>query len=76
MPLGILEPRDAAGNPIVDVPGTVDVFDRNRRNVELLETGQHLKKDKSGKIILNPQPSEDPNDPLVRLTPEGGCDLY
>ncbi len=35
--------------------------------LELLEAGRHLKKDKTGRIILVPQPSNDPNDPLVCL---------
>ncbi len=59
MALGILEPQ------VEHVPGTVYVYDAEQRRAELLETAQHLKKDKSGRAILVPQPSNDPNDPLV-----------
>ncbi|EXJ79324.1 hypothetical protein A1O3_08826 [Capronia epimyces CBS 606.96] len=58
MALGILEPT------VEHVPGTVYVYDVDRRQAELLETAQNLKKDKAGRIILVPQPSDDPNDPL------------
>lgn len=61
MALGILEPK------VEHVPGTVFVFETEQRHAELLETAQHLKKDKTGRVILVPQPSNDPNDPLVRL---------
>jgi hypothetical protein len=59
MALGILEPR------VEHVPGTVYVYDAQQRHAELLETAQHLKRDKNGRTILVPQPSNDPNDPLV-----------
>ena len=59
MALGILEPK------VEHVPGTVYVYDTEQRQADLLETAQHLKRDKSGRIILIPQPSNDPNDPLV-----------
>ena len=62
MALGILEPR------VEHVPGTVFIYESTQRHAELLENAQHLKKDKSGRIILIPQPSSDPNDPLVRLS--------
>lgn len=61
MALGILEPN------VEHVPGTVYVYDAEQRQNELLETAQHLKRDKTGRIILVPQPSNDPNDPLVRF---------
>ena len=60
MPLGILEPR------VEHVPGTVYVYESEQRQAELLQSARHLKKDKTGRIILVPQPSDDPNDPLVR----------
>jgi hypothetical protein len=56
MPLGILEPRAKK------VPGTANVFDQEWKR------DPTLKRDKTGNIILVPQPSEDPNDPLVRYT--------
>ncbi|KAJ9606177.1 hypothetical protein H2200_009138 [Cladophialophora chaetospira] len=58
MALGILEPG------VEHVPGTVYVYESEQRHTELLENARHLKKDKSGRIILVPQPSDDPNDPL------------
>ncbi|KJZ73476.1 hypothetical protein HIM_07032 [Hirsutella minnesotensis 3608] len=61
MGLGILEPK--SGEP---VPGTTRYFDDPSHPLE--ESGHDiaLKCDKSGKvpIILTPQPSDDPNDPL------------
>lgn len=60
MALGILEP------PVEHVPGTVYVYAAQQRQTALLDSAQHLKRDKTGKIILVPQPSADPNDPLVR----------
>ena len=60
MALGILESTKAE-----HVPGTVYVYESEQRQNELLENAQHLKKDKTGRIILVPQPSDDPNDPLV-----------
>lgn len=64
MALGILEPQ------VEHVPGTVYVYDAQQRQTALLESAQHLKRDKTGKIILVPQPSADPNDPLVRAVNE------
>ncbi|KAI4718172.1 MFS general substrate transporter [Aureobasidium sp. EXF-10727] len=52
MPLGILEPRAKK------VPGTANVLDQEWKR------DPTLKRDKTGNIILVPQPSEDPNDPL------------
>lgn len=59
MALGILEPA------VEHVPGTVYVYDAQQRQTTLLDSAHHLKRDKTGKIILVPQPSADPNDPLV-----------
>ncbi|KAF3005750.1 hypothetical protein E8E13_006796 [Curvularia kusanoi] len=59
MGLGILESRH---NP---VPGTALVYDDDRKR-DLAQTAaqSQLKYDKTGKILLVPQPSDDPNDPL------------
>ena len=61
MPLGILE---ACG--LEHVPGTTPL--ENVADAAIPENGivngQLLKYDKSGKTILVPQPSDDPNDPL------------
>jgi len=59
MALGILEPKDE------HVAGTVYVYDQARGHIEQLTSERNLKRDRSGKIILVPQPSDDPNDPLV-----------
>jgi len=61
MALGILEPR------VEHVPGTVFVYETEQQHAELLENNQHLKTDTKGRIILIPQPSNDPNDPLVSV---------
>ena len=59
MALGVLE------DPVLEhVPGTVYVYDDERQSPEQLERDAHLKRDKTGKIILVPQPS----DPLVVLS--------
>ncbi|KAK7903649.1 hypothetical protein LTR67_001669 [Exophiala xenobiotica] len=58
MALGILEPR------VEHVPGTVYVYESEQRHAELLEVARHLKRDRTGRMILVPQPSNDPNDPL------------
>jgi hypothetical protein len=60
MALGILEPAHTE-----HVPGTVDVWQAAQRDAELLESARHLKKTKDGRRILVPQPTDDPNDPLV-----------
>lgn len=61
MGLGILEDRQLG-----HVPGTAFVLDGDRkREVAQDATRSHLKYDKTGKILLVPQPSDDPNDPLV-----------
>ena len=60
MALGILD------DPVLEhVPGTVYVYDDETQSPEQLGRDAHLKRDKTGKIILVPQPSDDPNDPLV-----------
>lgn len=61
MALGILEPKN-----VEHVAGTVYVHEQARRHAEQLYIDENLKRDKTGKIILVPQPSDDPNDPLVR----------
>lgn len=65
MGLGILEDHH-----LEHVPGTARVLDDERRVVEGeardgVGVGQNLKYDKTGKILLVPQPSKDGNDPLV-----------
>ena len=48
------------------VPGTAFVLDGDRKREVAQDTARnHLKYDKTGKILLVPQPSDDPNDPLV-----------
>lgn len=65
MGLGIL-----SDHALDSVPGTALVLasDEQQRRVEHdVARGQRaLKYDKTGKILLVPQPSDDPNDPLVR----------
>ncbi len=61
MGLGILEDKH-----LQHVPGSVLVLDDGKRaQVAQEATRSHLKYDKTGKILLVPQPSDDPNDPLV-----------
>lgn len=57
MGLGVLEPRETV------VQGTVQLFD-NIDLSELQQTTVLLKHTKDGKIVLSPQPSDDPCDPL------------
>ena len=57
MGLGILEDGTKA------VPGTA-LVDR-KKGVAQDAARNHLKYDKTGKTLLVPQPSDDPNDPLV-----------
>jgi MFS family permease len=61
MGLGILEDRK-----LEHVPGTALVLDSDRRREVEQDAAQSysLKYDKTGKILLVPQPSDDPNDPL------------
>jgi hypothetical protein len=61
MALGVLEPR---GSP--DVPGTVYILDKPATAAgPAAAHNPKLKYDRTGTIILVPQPSDDPNDPLV-----------
>ena len=61
MGLGVLE-----DGTLQHVPGTVNVLDDASRNAVAAERDTHSKRDKTGKIILVPQPSDSPDDPLVR----------
>jgi hypothetical protein len=67
MGLGIL-----SDHALEHVPGTAQVFESSQRKELERNAGSRigrsdLKYDKTGKILLVPQPSDDPNDPLVRL---------
>jgi hypothetical protein len=64
MGLGVLEP---SGSPAV--PGTVLILDEPAAAAAVAPAARNpnLKYDRTGTIILVPQPSDDPNDPLVRL---------
>ncbi|GAB1195350.1 hypothetical protein APSETT444_004608 [Aspergillus pseudonomiae] len=61
MGLGVLE--DTA---LAQVPGTSDILERESSN-EQTNVDSNLKYDRSGAIpiLLVPQPSDDPNDPLI-----------
>jgi len=59
MALGILEAKDE------HVAGTVYVYEHAERHIEQVSSERNLKRDGTGKVILVPQPSDDPNDPLV-----------
>jgi hypothetical protein len=61
MALGVLEPH---GSPAV--PGTVFILDEPVAAATPVARDPKLKYDRTGTIILVPQPSDDPNDPLVR----------
>jgi hypothetical protein len=66
MGLGIL-----SDHALEQVPGTAQVFQGEQRREVERNAGSRigssdLKYDKTGKILLVPQPSDDPNDPLVR----------
>lgn len=63
MALGILEPKG-----VEHVPGTVYVYRPNQPEEHELSSNHQLKKDPTRRIFLVPQPSDDPNDPLVRLS--------
>lgn len=64
MGLGILE-----DGHLEHVPGTAFVLDGDRKREVAQDAARtHLKYDKTGKILLVPQPSDDPNDPLVRCS--------
>ena len=64
MALGVLEDKI-----LKHVPGTVYVLDDVSRTAVEAERDTHSKRDKTGQIILVPQPSDSPDDPLVRLPP-------
>lgn len=57
------------------VPGTAHLQNEpTKRSLALDASQRHLKYDKTGTTLLVPQPSEDPNDPLVRATtPPPSC---
>ncbi|ORY09280.1 MFS transporter-like protein [Clohesyomyces aquaticus] len=61
MGLGILE-----DHKLEHVPGTALVLEdeRRRENEQAIARDANLKYDPTGKILLVPQPSDDPNDPL------------
>ncbi|KAJ4301180.1 hypothetical protein N0V90_003270 [Kalmusia sp. IMI 367209] len=61
MGLGILE-----DHKLEHVPGTANVLEdgRSRQEEQVQTRDANLKYDKTGKILLVPQPSDDPNDPL------------
>lgn len=63
MALGILEPKG-----IEHVVGTVYVGQQGQQQEHELGSNNNLKRDPTGKILV-PQPSDDPNDPLVRAIP-------
>ncbi|GAA6002193.1 uncharacterized protein JCM10292_000801 [Rhodotorula paludigena] len=60
MGLGILENKYTRAAP---VPGTSLLDDLKAKQAVSTEGAAHLKRDKNG-IVLVPQPSDDPNDPL------------
>lgn len=65
MALGIWEPKGDRHS----VPGTVLRDVAGQQNVVVPQQNDaRLKRDGSGKHILVPQPSDDPNDPLVCTT--------
>lgn len=65
MGLGILE-----DSHLEHVPGTAFVLEGDRKHEVAQDAARtHLKYDKTGKILLVPQPSDDPNDPLVSYAP-------
>ncbi|OLN95894.1 Protein HOL1-like protein 2 [Colletotrichum chlorophyti] len=59
MGLGVLESKT-----LDHVPGTTRYFDDPNRPQTANESHHGLKVDETGEIILIPQPSDDPNDPL------------
>ncbi|KAH5584975.1 hypothetical protein HBI24_090490 [Parastagonospora nodorum] len=61
MPLGILD-----DNKLEHVPGTAPLSELGRTDLEVAASGVDrglLKHDKTGEIVLVPQPSDSPNDP-------------
>jgi hypothetical protein len=64
MGLGVLEPRSVEGH---HVPGTVllDTHDMNAEaELQLQASGLKKATGKNSELVLVPQPSTDPNDPL------------
>lgn len=62
MGLGVLQDRHLGDQ----TPGTAFVLDGDRKREAVQDAARSsLKYDKTGKILLVPQPSDDPNDPLV-----------
>ncbi|KAF7517768.1 hypothetical protein PCG10_001026 [Penicillium crustosum] len=61
MGLGVLE-----DTKLVHVPGTSDIYEQNSDSSDQTPGASGLKYDRSGNqpVILVPQPSDDPNDPL------------
>ncbi len=70
MGLGILDDHH-----LEHVPGTAFVLDgdREREVVQDVAARNRLKYDKTGKKLLVPQPSDDPNDPLVSCASASPC---
>ena len=60
MGLGVLEDKK-----LERVPGTVYILDDASRTAVAAERDRHSKRDKTGQIILVPQPSDSPDDPFV-----------
>jgi hypothetical protein len=63
MGFGVKEAKTSSGE---HVPGTALIYDQNGDNVELaLQANLKHGQGKQSDIILVPQPSDSPNDPLV-----------
>ena len=70
MALGILEPKQE------HVAGTVHVYKQAQENAAQLNSKKTIT-DKKGKVILLvPQPSDDPNDPLVSPAQRSDASTY
>lgn len=67
MGFGVLEPKVTIGE---HVPGTALIYDDGRGTEEEIAVQAALKRDggKNSDVILVPQPSDSPNDPLVRAS--------
>jgi hypothetical protein len=64
MGFGVKEAATTSGD---HVPGTALIYDGNGDNVELaIQSNLKHARGKNSDIILVPQPSDSPNDPLVR----------
>jgi hypothetical protein len=61
MGLGIIEPKGSPDGAPLYVPGTAPLFDKAPH-----QAGAKHADGTNGSLILVPQPSDDPNDPLVR----------